>query len=71
MIGVAATMGTPPPFADLWIAVTWGPLIEEVLFRGYLFSLLTSPVAYLATLALRHQGRGTVIAVPLESPSGS
>jgi len=33
--------------------------------------LLASPVAYLATLALRHQGRGTVIAVPLESPSGS
>jgi membrane protease YdiL (CAAX protease family) len=33
-------VGTPPPFADLWIAVTWGPLIEEVLFRGYLFSLL-------------------------------
>ena len=33
-------MGVPPPFAELWIAVTWGPLIEEVVFRGYLFSFL-------------------------------
>jgi membrane protease YdiL (CAAX protease family) len=33
-------MGTQPPFAELWIALTWGPLIEEVIFRGYLFSLL-------------------------------
>lgn len=32
-------MGQQPPFAELWIAVTWGPLIEEVVFRGYLFSL--------------------------------
>jgi membrane protease YdiL (CAAX protease family) len=33
-------LGTEPPFAELWIAVTWGPLIEEVMFRGYLFSML-------------------------------
>jgi membrane protease YdiL (CAAX protease family) len=33
-------VGKQPRFADLWIAVTWGPLIEEVAFRGYLFSLL-------------------------------
>ena len=33
-------MGAQPPFAELWIAVTWGPLIEEVVFRGYLFSFL-------------------------------
>jgi len=31
-------MGQQPPFAELWIAVTWGPLIEEIIFRGYLFS---------------------------------
>lgn len=31
-------MGQQPPFAELWIAVTWGPLIEEVVFRGYLYS---------------------------------
>lgn len=33
-------MGARPSFAELWIAVTWGPLIEEVVFRGYLFSFL-------------------------------
>ena len=33
-------LGSPPSFAELWIAVTWGPLIEEVIFRGYLFSML-------------------------------
>lgn len=33
-------LGTDPSFAELWMAVTWGPLIEEVIFRGYLFSLL-------------------------------
>ncbi len=33
-------LGATPPFAELWIAVTWGPLIEEVIFRGYLFSIL-------------------------------
>lgn len=33
-------LGVQPPFAELWIAVTWGPLIEEVVFRGYLFSFL-------------------------------
>ena len=33
-------MGVQPPFAELWIAVTWGPLIEEVVFRGYLLSFL-------------------------------
>lgn len=32
------SMGQQPPFAELWIAVTWGPLIEEVIFRGYAFS---------------------------------
>lgn len=32
------SMGPQPPFAELWIAVTWGPLIEEVIFRGYAFS---------------------------------
>jgi len=32
-------MGRQPPFAELWIALTWGPLIEEVIFRGYLYSL--------------------------------
>lgn len=32
------SMGEQPPFAELWIAVTWGPLIEEVVFRGYAFS---------------------------------
>ncbi len=31
-------MGQQPPFAELWIAITWGPLIEEVIFRGYIFS---------------------------------
>jgi membrane protease YdiL (CAAX protease family) len=31
-------MGTQPPFVELWMAVTWGPLFEEVVFRGYLFS---------------------------------
>ena len=33
-------LGMTPSFAELWIAVTWGPLIEEVIFRGYLFSIL-------------------------------
>jgi membrane protease YdiL (CAAX protease family) len=33
-------LGALPSFAELWIAVTWGPLIEEVIFRGYLFSIL-------------------------------
>lgn len=33
-------LGAAPAFAQLWIAVTWGPLIEEVIFRGYLFSIL-------------------------------
>ena len=33
-------MGVQPPFAELWIAVTWGPLVEEVVFLGYLFSFL-------------------------------
>jgi membrane protease YdiL (CAAX protease family) len=33
-------LGAAPSFAELWIAVTWGPLIEEVIFRGYLFSML-------------------------------
>lgn len=32
------SMGQQPPFAELWIAVTWGPLIEEIIFRGYSFS---------------------------------
>jgi len=32
------SLGQQPAFAELWIAVTWGPLIEEVVFRGYLFS---------------------------------
>ena len=32
------SMGQRPAFAELWIAVTWGPLIEEVIFRGYIFS---------------------------------
>jgi membrane protease YdiL (CAAX protease family) len=32
------SMGQQPPFAELWIAVTWGPLIEEIIFRGYIFS---------------------------------
>ncbi len=32
-------VGPYPPFSRVWIAVTWGPLIEEVLFRGYLFAL--------------------------------
>lgn len=31
-------MGQQPPFAELWIAVTWGPLMQEVVFRGYLYS---------------------------------
>jgi membrane protease YdiL (CAAX protease family) len=31
-------MEQQPPFAEIWIAVTWGPLIEEVIFRGYLYS---------------------------------
>ena len=33
-------LGVAPSFAELWIAVSWGPLIEEVIFRGYLFSML-------------------------------
>jgi hypothetical protein len=33
-------MGRQPPFAEVLIAVSWGPLLEEVTFRGYLFSLL-------------------------------
>jgi membrane protease YdiL (CAAX protease family) len=33
-------LGVPPSFAELWIAVTWGPLIEEMIFRGYLYSIL-------------------------------
>ena len=36
-------LGTEPPFAELWIAVTWGPLIEEMFFRGYLFSMFSVP----------------------------
>ena len=32
------SMGQQPPFAEMWIAVTWGPLIEEIIFRGYIFS---------------------------------
>ena len=32
------SMGQQPAFAELWIAVTWGPLIEEIIFRGYIFS---------------------------------
>lgn len=26
-----------PVFADVWLAVTIGPLVEEIIFRGYLF----------------------------------
>jgi membrane protease YdiL (CAAX protease family) len=33
-------MGRQPPFTEVLIAVSWGPLLEEVIFRGYLFSLL-------------------------------
>jgi membrane protease YdiL (CAAX protease family) len=33
-------MGRQPPFAEVLIAVSWGPPLEEVIFRGYLFSLL-------------------------------
>ena len=33
-------LGAAPAFAQLWIGITWGPLIEEVIFRGYLFSIL-------------------------------
>ena len=59
-------MGVQPPFAELWIAVTWGPLIEEVVFRGYLFSFLESGGStmrlhtkeeLLFGLRLRHSGR--------------
>lgn len=32
-------LGVAPSFAEVWIAVTWGPLIEEVIFRGYLFTM--------------------------------
>jgi membrane protease YdiL (CAAX protease family) len=31
-------MGQQPPLAEVLIAVTWGPLIEEIIFRGYVFS---------------------------------
>ena len=30
-------VGKMPPIAETWIALTWGPLIEEAMFRGYLF----------------------------------
>lgn len=26
-----------PVFADVWMAITIGPLVEEIIFRGYLF----------------------------------
>jgi membrane protease YdiL (CAAX protease family) len=31
-------LGNNPPFPELLVALTWGPLFEEVIFRGYLFS---------------------------------
>lgn len=31
-------LGNDPPFPELVVALTWGPLFEEVIFRGYLFS---------------------------------
>lgn len=31
-----------PRFADLWMGVTLGPLVEEFIFRGYLFAFLSA-----------------------------
>jgi len=31
-----------PPFADLWMGITLGPVIEELIFRGYLFAFLSA-----------------------------
>lgn len=33
-------VGALPPFADLWMGITLGPVIEEFIFRGYLFAFL-------------------------------
>lgn len=31
-----------PRFADLWMGITLGPVIEEFIFRGYLFAFLSA-----------------------------
>lgn len=31
-----------PPFADVWMGITLGPVIEELIFRGYLFAFLSA-----------------------------
>jgi membrane protease YdiL (CAAX protease family) len=33
-------VGPQPAFSEVWMGVTLGPLLEEILFRGYLFGML-------------------------------
>jgi len=49
-----------PRFADIWMGVTLGPVIEEFIFRGYLFGLLSAVLIRWRTPAA---GRVTLVAV--------
>jgi membrane protease YdiL (CAAX protease family) len=44
-------MGRQPPFDEVLIAFSWGPLLEEVILRGYLFSLFESGAGSLVLIA--------------------
>jgi membrane protease YdiL (CAAX protease family) len=48
-----------PIFTDVWMAITIGPLVEELIFRGYLFWVIG---AFLARLKIR-PGAATALGV--------
>ena len=53
-------IGQEPPFADILIGVSWGPLLEEVIFRGYLFG-------FAEHLLRRFQNPGWLIVIGVAS----
>lgn len=51
-----------PMFTDVWMAVTLGPLVEELIFRGYLFRVVA---VSLARLKVRSGAAAAVIVAVL------
>lgn len=48
-----------PIFADVWMAITIGPLAEELMFRGYLFWVVHSLLSRVSI----HEGMATALIV--------
>lgn len=75
---------TTPKFATVWMATTFGPLLEEIFFRGYLFwganALLRRWTSYhgwlaviliAAAFALSHVGKPGITLAQIASILGS